>query len=92
MDISFTPNGWEDLEYWITNDPDTVTRIKDLIKSIRQDPFRGLGKPEPLKYDLKGYWSRRITGEHRIVYKISGTKGVDQKCLIIQCRFHYDDK
>ena len=91
MDISFTPNGWEDIEYWITNDPDTVTRIKDLIKSIRQDPFRGLGKPEPLKYDLKGYWSRRITGEHRIVYKVSGTRGVDQKCLIIQCRFHYDD-
>ena len=91
MDISFTSNGWEDLEYWIDNDPDTVTRIKDLIKSIRQDPFRGLGKPEPLKYDLKGYWSRRITGEHRIVYKVSGTKGVDQKCIIIQCRFHYDD-
>jgi toxin YoeB len=91
MDISFTSNGWEDLEYWITNDPDTVTRVKDLIKAIRQDPFRGLGKPEPLKYDLKGYWSRRITGEHRIVYKVSGTKGVDQKCLIIQCRFHYDD-
>jgi toxin YoeB len=91
MDISFTPNGWEDLEYWITNDPDTVIRVKDLIKAIRQDPFRGLGKPEPLKYDLKGYWSRRITGEHRIVYKVSGTKGVDQKCLIIQCRFHYDD-
>jgi len=91
MDISFTPNGWEDLEYWISNDPDTLTKIKDLIKSIRQDPFRGLGKPEPLKYDLKGYWSRRITGEHRIVYKVSGTKGVDQKCLIIQCRFHYDD-
>lgn len=91
MDISFTPNGWEDLEYWITNDPDTVIRIKDLIKAIRRDPFRGLGKPEPLKYDLKGYWSRRITGEHRIVYKVTGTKGVDQKCLIIQCRFHYDD-
>jgi toxin YoeB len=91
MDISFTPNGWEDLEYWITNDPDTVIRVKDLIKAIRQDPFRGLGKPEPLKYDLKGYWSRRITGEHRIVYKVTGTKGVDQKCLIIQCRFHYDD-
>lgn len=90
MDISFTPNGWEDLEYWITNDPDTVIRVKDLIKAIRQDPFRGLGKPEPLKYDLKGYWSRRITGEHRIVYKVTGTKGVDQKCLIIQCRFHYD--
>ena len=91
MDISFTSNGWEDLEYWIDNDPDTVTRIKDLIKSIRQDPFRGLGKPEPLRYDLKGYWSRRIKSEHRIVYKVSGTKGVDQKCVILQCRFHYDD-
>ena len=91
MDISFTSNGWEDLEYWIDNDPDTVTRIKDLIKSIRQDPFRGLGKPEPLRYDLKGYWSRRITSEHRIVYKVSGTKGVDQKCVILQCRYHYDD-
>jgi len=91
MDISFTSNGWEDLEYWIDNDPDTVTRIKDLIKSIRQDPFRGLGKPEPLRYDLKGYWSRRITSEHRIVYKVSGTKGVDQKCVILQCRFHYED-
>ena len=91
MDISFTSNGWEDLEYWIDNDPDTVTRIKELIKSIRQDPFRGLGKPEPLRYDLKGYWSRRITSEHRIVYKVSGTKGVDQKCVILQCRFHYDD-
>ena len=91
MDISFTSNGWEDLEFWIDNDPDTVTKIKDLIKSIRQDPFRGLGKPEPLRYDLKGYWSRRITSEHRIVYKVSGTKGVDQKCVILQCRFHYDD-
>jgi toxin YoeB len=91
MNISFTLNGWEDLEYWIDNDPDTVTKIKDLIKSIRKDPFRGLGKPEPLRYDLKGYWSRRITSEHRIVYKVSGTKGVDQKCVILQFRFHYDD-
>lgn len=91
MDISFTLNGWEEFEYWINNDSDIVARIKDLIKSIRQDPFKGIGKPEPLRYDLKGYWSRRITGEHRIVYKISGTKGVDQKCIIIQCRFHYDD-
>jgi toxin YoeB len=91
MDISFTPNAWEEFEYWIDNDLDIVARIKDLIKSIRQDPFKGIGKPEPLRYDLKGYCSRRITGEHRIVYKITGTKGVDQRCIIIQCRFHYDD-
>jgi toxin YoeB len=91
MDIVFTPNAWEDLGYWIALDIDTVKRIKELIKSIQQDPFKGLGKPEPLKYDLKGYWSRRITDEHRLVYKVSGSKGVDQKCIIIQCRFHYDD-
>ena len=91
MDILFTPNAWEDIEFWISNDIDTLLKIKEIIRSIRQDPFRGLGKPEPLKYDLKGYWSRRITGEHRIVYKVSGSKGVDQKCLIIQCRFHYDE-
>jgi toxin YoeB len=53
------------------------------------DAFRGLGKPQPLKYDLKGYWSRRITVEHRIVCKVSVTNGVDQKCLIIKCIFHY---
>lgn len=91
MDICFTPNAWEEFEYWIANDQDIATRIKELIKSIRQDPFKGIGKPEPLRYDLKGYWSRRITGEHRIVCKVSGTKGIDQKCVIIQCRFHYDD-
>ena len=91
MDINFTPNAWEEFEYWIDNDQDIVARIKDLLKSIRQNPFKGIGKPEPLRYDLKGYWSRRITGEHRIVYRVLGTKGVDQRCVIIQCRFHYDD-
>ncbi len=91
MDINFTTNAWEEFEYWIDNDQDIVARIKDLLKSIRQDPFKGIGKPEPLRYDLKGYWSRRITGEHRIVYRVLGTKGVDQRCVIIQCRFHYDD-
>ena len=91
MDISFTSNAWEEFEYWIDNDQDIVARIKNLVKAIRQDPFKGIGKPEPLRYDLKGYWSRRVTGEHRIVYKISGTKGIDQRCIIVQCRFHYDD-
>jgi len=91
MDISFTSNALEEFEYWIDNDQDIVARIKNLVKAIRQDPFKGIGKPEPLRYDLKGYWSRRVTGEHRIVYKISGTKGIDQRCIIVQCRFHYDD-
>ena len=91
MDFVFTSNGWQDFQYWIENDHDTVLRINELLKAIRQNPFQGIGKPEPLKYDLKGWWSRRITGEHRLVYKVSGTKGDDQKCVIIQCRFHYDD-
>lgn len=91
MNIEFTKKGWEDFEYWIENDIEIVDKIKELIRAIRQDPFKGLGKPEPLKHGLKGFWSRRITQEHRLVYKVSGTKGEDQKCTIIQCRFHYDD-
>jgi len=91
MDICFTKNGWEEFEYWIENDTDTAIKIKELIKSVRQNPFTGIGKPEPLRHDLKGFWSRRISSEHRLVYKVTGTKGVDQKCIILQCRFHYDD-
>ncbi len=91
MNIEFTKNAWEDFEYWIEMDKDIVVKIKELLKSIKQTPFKGIGKPEPLRYGLKGFWSRRITKEHRLVYKISGKKGVDQKCFIIQCRFHYDD-
>lgn len=90
MDFVFTENGWEDFEFWHDADKDTVKKIIALLKEIRKTPFLGIGKPEPLKYDLKGYWSRRITSEHRLVYKIEGKKGVDQKCIVIQCRFHYD--
>lgn len=92
MDINFTINGWEDFSYWIETDINVVQKIKELLKSIKQNPFKGIGKPEPLKFGLKGFWSRRINGEHRLIYKISGKKGVDQKCTVIQCRFHYDDK
>lgn len=91
MDIVFTKNGWEDFEYWIENDPDLVVKIKNLLRSVRQTPFKGIGKPESLKFGLKGFWSRRITHQHRLVYKVTGKKGVDQKCIIVQCRFHYDD-
>jgi toxin YoeB len=90
MNIEFTVNGWEDFEYWMDNDPDISEKIRALLKDISRNPFQGLGKPEPLKFDLKGYWSRRISGEHRLVYKIEGSKGKDQKCIILQCRFHYD--
>lgn len=91
MKIEFTENGWEDFEYWLENDLETSEKIRSLLKDIRRTPFKGLGKPEPLKHDLKGFWSRRITGEHRLVYEVSG-KGKDQKCSVLQCRFHYDPK
>ena len=90
MTVEFTEIAWEDFSYWIENDEEIVCKIKDLISAIKKDPFKGIGKPEPLKFGLKGLWSRRVNGEHRLVYKITGTKGVDQKCIIIQCRFHYD--
>ena len=90
MNFEFTKLAWEDFEYWIETDNTIVEKIKDLLKDIRKTPFKGLGKPEPLKYDLKGYWSRRITGEHRLVYQVEGKKGLNQKCIILQCRFHYD--
>ena len=90
MKFEFTQHAWEDFEYWIETDPDIVRKIKDLLKEIKKTPFAGIGKPEPLKHDMKGYWSRRITGEHRLVYKIEGKRGANQKCYIIQCRFHYD--
>jgi toxin YoeB len=91
MDIEFTLSAWKQFEYWIDYDQDMVKKIKELLKAIRQNPFKGIGKPEPLRHGLKGYWSRRISHEHRLVYKVTGDKGADQKCTIIQCRFHYDD-
>jgi toxin YoeB len=90
MIVEFTHLAWEDFTFWLENDKEITFKIKDLIKSIKQEPFKGLGKPEPLKFGLKGFWSRRITGEHRLVYCVSGTKGINHKCTIIQCRIHYD--
>lgn len=89
MNIEFTSHAWEEFCFWMETDPSVAFKIKDLIKAIDQSPFRGLGKPEPLKYEYKGFWSRRINIEHRMVYKITGKKGIDQKCIIFQCRFHY---
>ncbi len=90
MVFEFTEHAWEDFEYWLDTDPPLADKIRELLKEIRKTPFQGTGKPEPLKFDLKGYWSRRITAEHRLVYKIEGKKGQGQRCVIIQCRFHYD--
>ncbi len=91
MNFEFTLNAWNDFEYWLEYDQEIAVKIRELLKDIKRNSFQGLGKPEPLKYDLKGYWSRRITGEHRLVYKTEGTKGQNQKCYILQCRYHYDN-
>lgn len=88
MIIAFTPTGWEDYEYWQQHDPDTLEKINNLIKEIQRDPFRGTGKPESLRGNLSGYRSRRISGEHRLVYKVEGAKP-KQVLTIIQARFHY---
>lgn len=84
MDISFTPEAWDDYLYWHSTDKDNFKKINELIKEIQRTPFAGKGKPEPLKYDLKGFWSRRINQEHRLVYRIA-----DTAIEIISVRFHY---
>ena len=86
MKIIFTKNSWEDYISWQTEDKKMLRKINELIKDIQRTPFEGRGKPEPLKYDLSGFWSRRIVREHRLVYQV-----VKNTILIYSCRFHYDN-
>jgi toxin YoeB len=84
MQIKFSTNGWDDYLYWKTTDRTILKRINQLIKDIERDPFAGIGKPEPLKYQLSGFWSRRIDLQHRLVYAFH-----DDTICIAQCRDHY---
>ena len=84
MNLVFAPQAWEDYLYWQRNDPEMLPRINLLIKDIMRHPYAGIGKPEPLKHALRGFWSRRITSEHRIVYKKGGNE-----IFIAQLRYHY---
>jgi toxin YoeB len=88
MRIVWASDAWDDYLYWQSADPKVIRLINDLINDTRRSPFRGLGKPEPLKYDLKGWWSRRITSDHRLVYRVSGSSSL-QQLEILQCRYHY---
>lgn len=88
MRLSFWPTAWDDYLHWQAEDAKTLERLNALIKECLRDPFQGTGRPEPLKQNLRGWWSRRITGEHRLVYRVSGT-GEAQVLEIAQCRFHY---
>lgn len=85
MRIVFSKNAREDYISWQTEDKKNLKKINELIKDIMRTPYEGIGKPEPLKYDLAGFWSRRIDLEHRLVYQIQ-----DNEILIYSCRFHYD--
>ena len=88
MKTAWTEDSWRDYLYWQQADEKILNSINDLIKDIKRDPFKGLGKPEPLKHTLQGWWSRRISGEHRLVYRVSG-KDDNQQLDIVQCRYHY---
>jgi toxin YoeB len=86
--VVFSDDGWDDYLHWAEADTGVLRKINTLIEDARRSPFRGLGKPEPLKGDLAGWWSRRIAGDHRLVYRVSG-KGSAQQIEIAACRYHY---
>jgi toxin YoeB len=88
MKIVFSPEAWEDYQYWQATDDVILKRINLLIKDSIRTPFSGLGKPETLKANLQGFWSRRIDREHRLVYRVQGS-GAAQTLEIIQYRYHY---
>ena len=85
MVVTFSENAWEDYLYWQKTNKKILKKINILIKDIKRNPFEGKGKPEALKYDLAGLWSRRIDNEHRIVYQLK-----NDNLLIYACRYHYD--
>ncbi|MBS0630590.1 MAG: Txe/YoeB family addiction module toxin [Verrucomicrobia bacterium] len=84
MNLVFSAQGWEDYQHWLATDRQVLKRINLLIKDAMRNPTDGIGKPEPLRHALAGYWSRRITEEHRFVYKVSGNE-----LWIAQLRYHY---
>lgn len=84
MNILFTDDAWEDYLYWQQIDKQMLRKINQLLKEIQRTPFTGIGKPEPLKHQLQGCWSRRIDSEHRLIYEIN-----DNMLKVIGCRFHY---
>lgn len=85
MKIAFTDAAWEDYLWFQQQQPQLLKRVNELIKDAKRNPFKGIGKPEPLKRDLRGCWSRRITDEHRLVYRIER-----EEILILSCRYHYE--
>ena len=89
MKLVFSARAWADYQVWIEQDRAILRRLNDLIRDTQRSPFRGIGKPEPLQGPLKGLWSRRITQEHRLLYRVSGS-GDGQSLEIIACGHHYE--
>ncbi|MDP2723276.1 MAG: Txe/YoeB family addiction module toxin [Bacteroidales bacterium] len=85
MKITFSKNAWEDYLSWQREDKRLLKKVNELIKEIQRTPFERIGNPEPLKYDLSGFWSRRIDREHRLLYQV-----VANEILIYSCKYHYD--
>jgi toxin YoeB len=83
--IIFSKNAWEDYIFWQAEDKKILKKINALIKEIQSNPYSGIGKPEPLKFDLAGLWSRRIEREHRLVYRV-----IDEELFIYGCKYHYE--
>ena len=84
MKLTFTDEAWVEYLYWQVKDKKILKKINSLIKETKREPFHGLGKPEPLKHALAGYWSRRINQEHRLVYEV-----FEESVLVVSCRYHY---
>ena len=89
MRVHVSRTAWAAYQHWAVADRDVFIRLNALIEDARRQPFQGLGKPEPLRGEFSGWWSRRITGEHRLVYRVAGPRGDDQRLEIAQCRYHY---
>jgi toxin YoeB len=85
MNFVFTELSWEDYLYWQKNYKQKLKRINELLKDISRNPYQGIGKPEPLKFNYAGFWSRRIDEEHRLIYRV-----IDDEIQIVKCRFHYE--
>jgi toxin YoeB len=85
MKVVFSKNSWEDYTYWLKEDKKILKKINELRKDIQRNPFTGKGKPEPLKFELVGFWSRRIDREHRLVYRFE-----NNEILIYSCRYYFD--
>ena len=88
MKLVFLTQGWEDYLFWQQQDDKVVARINELLRDSMRSPFKGIGKPEPLRENWSGWWSRRINGEHRMVYRVVG-QDAEQRIEIAQCRYHY---